>query len=172
MVNNKRANPTRPAAASIEAQIAQLRTMKAAALRTKYREVFGEESRSGNREFLFRRVAWRLQVLAEGDLPERARRRALEIANDADLRIQAAKPFRDAMDAGYSRDPRLPAAGTVLRRVFRDATVEVTVLEEGFEFQGRQYRSLSAIASQVAGSRWNGFLFFGLAEGQGDAQNA
>lgn|GEM_PF-6251861 len=58
-------------------------------LRAKYREVFGEESRSNHKQFLFRRIAWRVQALAEGGLSERARRRALEIASDADLRIRA-----------------------------------------------------------------------------------
>jgi Protein of unknown function (DUF2924) len=60
--------------ASIVAEIAQLRELKTAALRVRYREVYGEESRSSNREFLFRRIAWRLQAKAEGDLSERARR--------------------------------------------------------------------------------------------------
>ena len=53
--------------------------------------MFGEESRSNHKQFLFRRIAWRIQALAEGGLSERARRRALEIANDADLRIRAPK---------------------------------------------------------------------------------
>ena len=73
--------------ASIVAEIDQLRQLKTAALRVRYREIFGEESRSSNRQFLFRRIAWRLQAKAEGDLSERARRRALEIANDADQRL-------------------------------------------------------------------------------------
>jgi Protein of unknown function (DUF2924) len=58
---------------SLEAQIEELRKLPAFALQAKYLELFGEESRSGNRQFLFRRVAWRLQALAEGDLSERAR---------------------------------------------------------------------------------------------------
>ncbi len=74
---------------SVFAEIEALRQMKASALRTKYREAFGEESRSSNRQFLFRRIAWRLQARVEGGLSERARRRALEIADDADLRIRA-----------------------------------------------------------------------------------
>ena len=91
-------------------------------LRQKYIEVFGEESRSNHKQFLFRRIAWRIQALAEGGLSERARRRALEIANDADLRIRAPKT-RFGQDAtldpklSVSRkvagdlDPRLPPPG-------------------------------------------------------------
>ena len=74
---------------SVFIEIEKLRQMKVGALRAKYREVFGEESRSSNKQFLFRRIAWRLQARVEGDLSERARQRALEIADDADLRIRA-----------------------------------------------------------------------------------
>jgi hypothetical protein len=73
-------------------QIEQLRSLTANGLRTKYREVFGEDSRSGNKDYLYRRIAWRLQANAEGDLSERARRRVLEIANDADLRTLTSEP--------------------------------------------------------------------------------
>src|SRR5258708_1646743 len=144
---------------SFDAQIAALRKLPAAALRERYRELFGEESRSSNRQFLFRRVAWRLQALAQGDLSERARERAKEIANDADLKIHPAKTFL-AGKASSERDPRLPPAGTILRRTFKDAEIRVTVLDLGFEYEGRRYNSLSAIASEIAGSRWNGFSFF------------
>jgi len=149
---------------SLEARIAALREMPANALRAQYRELFGEESRSGNRQFLFRRVAWRLQALAEGDLPERARNKALELANDADLRVQASASFFKAAAAAVGRDPRIPPPGTLLRRKFQGRNIEVTVLDDGFEFEGGRYQSLSAIASKVAGTRWNGFTFFANTE--------
>jgi hypothetical protein len=147
--------------ADIEVEIDKLRKLPAVALRAKYRELFGEESRSGNPQLLFRRVAWRIQALAEGDLSERARKRALELANDADLRVLPLKAFLKASMSG-GPDPRLPAPGTILRRSFKGRSLEVKVLDDGLEFEGRRYRSLSAIASEVAGSRWNGFTFFGL----------
>src|ERR1019366_8074568 len=77
--------------AAVLREIENLRRLSVGGLREKYREVFGEDSRSHHKDFLFRRIAWRLQAIAEGDLSERARRRALEIANDADLRIRAPK---------------------------------------------------------------------------------
>ena len=61
------------------------------------------------------------------------------------------------------RDPRLPPPGEVLVREFRGMTAAVRVLEEGFEYQGRRYASLSTIACEVAGTRWNGYRFFELA---------
>jgi len=152
--------------ATLEAEIEQLRKLRIGALRSKYRELFGDESRSFNKQFLFRRVAWRVQSLAEGDLTERARKRALEIANDADLRVQPTKGALIRPVVAKGRDLRLPAVGAVLRRRYRGRMVEVKVLDRGFEFEGRRYDSLSALASEVTGMRWNGFTFFGLARTQ------
>ena len=154
--------------------IEQLRSLNAIALRRKYQEVFGEESRSSNKEFLFRRIAWRLQANAEGGLSERARHRAAEIVDDSDLRIRAPKVFlpaqvpadmTSAVDRTQSqRDQRLPPPGTLLTRRLDNRQIVVKVLEAGFEFETRRYGSLSAIAREVTGTRWNGLLFFGLAE--------
>jgi len=143
-------------------------------LREKYKEVFGEESRSNHKQFLFRRIAWRVQALAEGGLSERARRRALEIANDADLRIRPPKGFDIGVPAERSvtrklaaTDPRLPVPGTLLVREWRGQSIVVKVRTDGFEYDGRLYRSLSGIARAVTGTKWNGFLFFDLAVGNG-----
>ena len=61
-------------------EIEKLRRVSLAAMRQQYREVFGEDTRCRNREHLFRRIAWRVQALAEGDLTERARERASQLA--------------------------------------------------------------------------------------------
>jgi hypothetical protein len=155
-------------------QIEELARMTVGQLRQKYVEVFAEESRSNHKQFLFRRIVWRIQALAEGGLSERARRRAQEIANDADLRIRAPKTFfgQDTTIAprlavhskthGRS-DPRLPEPGTILRRHYKGREIIVRVLADGFEFEQRVYRSLSAIAREITGTKWNGFLFFNLA---------
>jgi hypothetical protein len=153
-------------------EIESLRRTSLAALRARYREVFGEESRSRHREHLFRRIAWRLQALAEGDLSERARDRASEIAQDADLRIIAPRDFftvggervRTARANRNRReqDSRLPLPGTVLRRNWKGRTILVEVLAKGFRYETRHYSSLSAIAVAVTGTRWNGLAFFGL----------
>ena len=158
-------------AATVRAEIESLRHMTVGQLKDKYREVFCEESRSNHKQFLFRRIAWRIQANAEGGLTERARRRALEIANDADLRIRAPKNFlKEAVDnnrAIESRvspmaDPRLPAPGTVLVRRYQGKDVVVRVREDAFECDGRTYLSLSAAVREATGTRWNGFAFFDL----------
>jgi hypothetical protein len=149
-------------------EIAALQQMTPGELRAKYLEVFGEPTRSGNRSFLFKRLAWRLQSLAEGDLSERARRRAAELARDADIRMTMPRPRR-ASTGSQSTGPvltsigqRLPIPGTMLTRQYRGRLIQVTVLADGFEWEGQAYRSLTAVAKAVTGSHWNGCLFFGL----------
>ena len=101
--------------------------------------------------------------MAEGDLSERARERALSLARDADLRLSAPQGLSGmATTAGRHRDARLPAPGTFLRRVFRDQNITVHVLEKGFQHDGIVYRSLSAVARHISGTQWNGFSFFQL----------
>jgi hypothetical protein len=161
-----------PEQASVTAQIQALRGMKVAELRLKWRELFGEDSRSNNRDFLWRRLAWRVQELAYGGLSERAKARLAELSKEVDLRflpprgwkdaIEAATAQRPAVERGPIRDPRLPKPGTVLSRIYRSHDIRVTVLDKGFEWDGRPYKSLSAIAREVTGQRWNGMLFFGL----------
>src|SRR6185437_1717777 len=121
-------------ATGLRTEIESLRHMTTGRLKDKYREVFGEKSRSNHKQFLLRRVAWRLQANALGGLSDRARRRALEIANDDDLRIRAPKNFlKTELDESRTvsthiapaADPRLPAPGTLLVRRYREKDVVV-----------------------------------------------
>ena len=152
----------------VHREIEALRKLKTKALKARYRELFGEESRSSNQAHLFRRIAWRLQALAEGDLSQRARERAADLATDVELRLRPSRQFwqelasADTRSGNQRRDPRLPAIGTLLERKYQDRTIHVKVLKDGFEYDGRQYESLSSIASSLTGTRWNGFSFFGL----------
>lgn len=153
-------------------EIENLRRASLAGLRAKYREVFHEETRSRHREHLFRRIAWRLQARVEGDLSERARVRAQQIARDADLRLIAPRDFFTVGGVGIQtvagdrslakHDRRLPIPGTVLKRNWRGRNILVEVLAKGFRYETRHYSSLSAIAVEITGTRWNGMAFFGL----------
>ena len=150
-------------------EVARLRRMTVAELRERYAEVTGEETRSRHKDYLVRRIAWRLQANAEGDLSERARRRAMELAADSDVRLTAPRN-KAAPPAGQtkvatlhiSQDDRLPMPGAVLTRQYKGQTVEVRVLPDGFEFEGEVYKSLSAVARAVTGTHWNGYHFFRL----------
>ena len=153
----------------LQRELAALEQLSSRELKGRYEQLFGEPPLSGHRRHLLKRIAWRLQSLAEGDLTERARRRADELASDADVRLTAPRAARAKSKETTSRrsnsngrDPRLPAPGAVLTRRYKDRLLEVEVLAEGFEFEGRVYRTLSAVAKVVTGAHWNGHLFFGL----------
>lgn len=165
---------------NVKKDIAALERMTVGQLRERYAEVFGEPARSGNRQWLLRRVAWRLQALAEGNLAtraiERARDRARELARDADLRLRPPDaPITSTCLNGtiatgalpIRRDERVPPPGTVLTRPFKGHEYRVTILPNGFEYDGEVYRSLSAVAHAITGSHWNGLYFFGLADRKG-----
>ncbi|MGD0302453.1 MAG: DUF2924 domain-containing protein [Bryobacteraceae bacterium] len=146
-------------------EIHALRGQKVAELKNKYLCVFGRESQSNNKPFLVRRIAWRLQAEAEGSLSERARQRAVALAEESDLRIRAPETFLKRLSGEVGKkaaDPRLPPAGTILTRQFRGQSIVVEVLENGFRYQEQVYKSLSAVARQVSGVQWNGFSFFAL----------
>ncbi len=151
---------------AIADELAVLRRMTTPELKQKYIGVFGEEARTGNKDWLVKRIIWRLQAIAEGDLSERARRRAAELAEDADLRVTAPRTGQPKFDVAQSIKQnaisRLPMPGTVLARPYKGTTILVTVREEGFEHEGALYRSLSAVAKAVTGSHWSGHRFFGL----------
>lgn len=156
----------------IRRSIKALESLSAKELRGKYAEVFGEPSRSNNRQWLYRRVAYRLQILAEGDLSERGHSRAYELARDADLRVRPPLGFQMWSSAegaptvtkplNFKKNPRIPAAGTVITRVYQGKTHHVTVLPSGFEYEGHSYKTLTAVAQAITGSHWNGFAFFNL----------
>jgi len=156
----------------VTAQIEIFRQMTVEQLRLKWRELYGEDTRSGNRDYLWRRLAWRVQELAYGGLSERAKTRIKELSQGDDLRMLPPRGWQplsgatqnspSTSNSGPVRDPRIPRPGTVLSRRYHGQEIRVTVLEDGFEWNGRHFRSLSALAREVTGQRWNGLLFFGL----------
>jgi hypothetical protein len=152
-------------------EIAALQRLTVKELRVRYAEAFGEDTNANNRDWLIKRIAWRVQALAEGDLSERARRRAEELANDADLRLSPPRVKVMPTEAtggtvtgvlADRADDRLPPPGTVITRAYKGQTLQVRVLADGFEYAGQVYKSLSAVAKAVTGSHCNGFAFFRL----------
>ena len=160
---------------NIAKELAAMRQMNARELQAKYAEVFGEATRSRHKEQLIRKIAWRMQANAEGGLSERALRRARELANDADLRVTAPrKPKRSRKGkvktvARKTTNNGTLLPGTILTRVYKGRELQVTVLTDGFEFEGERYRSLSAIAKMITGSHWSGNRFFGVQKKGGAA---
>ena len=161
---------------NIAHEMAVLRRLSNRELYAKFAELYGNDARtSKNRVWLIRRIAWRMQALAEGDLSERARQRAAELANDADLRLAPprTKPAAPPPKPRIKRTsvPRASSRlriGTVLARLYKGEAIHVTVLDHGFALDGRVYSSLSAVAKAITGSHCSGYRFFGLTEQGGE----
>jgi hypothetical protein len=156
---------------NVARELAALQRLTLPQLRLRYAEVFGETTNANNRIWLLKKIAWRLQALAEGGLSERALRRAAELANDADLRANPPKdlpmPMPEMPAPRPHADDRLPAPGTILTRPYKGVVLQVKILADGFEHDGRVYPSLSAVAKAITGSHCNGFLFFKHSLNQG-----
>ncbi len=155
---------------NIDKEVARMREMTVGELREQYAEVFGEATNARNKQWLIKRIAWRMQANEEGDLSERARRRAMELANDANIRMMpprdskraAAAPERTIAHEVKSQPSQELLPGTKLERFYKGRTVHVLVTDKGFVFEGDRYKSLTAVAKAATGKHWNGYHFFGL----------
>ncbi|NRD63938.1 DUF2924 domain-containing protein [Corallococcus exiguus] len=191
MAKRGTARAARTQLADVPQQLAALASMSVPDLAEKYLEVYGEPTRSRNRDYLKKRLAFRIQELAEGGLSSRAVARISELGDKLPERwrmrqVEKMKPSAPpppaaadgraaAADGGAAaadgRDARLPPPGTVLTRVFKGAQHRVTVREGGIEYEGQLHRSLSFVAKLITGTAWNGYSFFGLKDG-GSKQKA
>jgi Protein of unknown function (DUF2924) len=135
---------------SIAARVAALPKTPTPELKQMWRELFDKEPPGFSRNYLISRLAYRIQELAYG---------GLKPANRAKLDALA-----DALDpkAARKRVTNGPIVGTQLIREWRGVEQRVTVLADGFEWEGRRYKSLSAVARAISGTRWNGWAFFGM----------
>ena len=138
---------------SVLARVAALKTTPTPDLKAMWRDLFDSEAPPYNRRFLESRLAYRIQELAHGGLKPDTVARLEALAEDLDGgdAVRRKRPVKDR-----------PIAGTRLVREWQGIEHCVTVLDDGFEYQGRPYKSLSAIARAITGTRWNGLLFFGL----------
>ena len=157
-------------------QIADLPKMSATQLQGLHRELFGEAHPIANCQHLRRKIAWHLQAAKDGGLPESVRQYAIAIARGTELRMrisenasrrQSGVPLDQIVTTKVvqTRDSRLPMPGSLIVKNYKAQTVVVKVLNDGFEYDGRRFASLSAIAGEITGTRWNGFAFFGLEKG-------
>lgn len=139
----------------IPARLAALKAMPVTDLKKQWQELFGVPAPNNSRAFLESRLAYRIQELTYGG-PDRETRRILDLLADEVSGTLTRK--------SQIADPRNPVVGTRLIREWNGVEHTITVLRDGFEWQGRPYKSLSAIARAITGTRWNGYRFFGLRE--------
>ncbi len=139
-----------------------------AELKAFHLETFGKPTSSRHRVWLVRHIAWRLQADAEGDLTERALRRAAELSEGRNLR-ERRPPQRRVVESSATKVVALPprhgvhlVPGTVLEREWKGEVHRVIVHPEGFEYRGQFYPSISAVALAITGTSWSGYRCYGL----------
>jgi len=155
-------------------EIAALKKMTVGELRDEWHRLYGDPTRSRNRDYLWRRLAWRVQELAHGGLSGATNARLQELAPDAFARAgtprgAAGTALAASMQTVGSeprrvRDPRLPAPGTVIIKNYKGHELRLVVHDDHFELDGQSFNSVSEAARHVTGARWNGMLFFGLTQ--------
>ena len=143
---------------TVLARVAALKTTPTPALKEQWRELFGKEPPPYNRRFLESRLAYRIQEFAYGGLKKET--------------IERLETLGEQLDGGNivvrrTRVDNRPIAGTRLIREWQGVEHCVTVLQDGYEYGGRPYKSLSAVARSITGTRWNGWVFFGLKNWRG-----
>jgi hypothetical protein len=138
---------------SVLARVAALKTTSTPELKQQWRDLFGKEPPPFNRRYIESRLAYRIQELAYGGLKPETLRRLLGLGEQLD---------GGRIDVRKRRVDDRPITGTRLIREWQGVEHTVTVLADGFEYQGRPYKSLSAVARAITGTQWNGPLFFGL----------
>jgi hypothetical protein len=146
--------------ADVLGRLAALKTTATPELKQQWRELFGAEPPPYNRRFLESRLGYRIQELAYGGLKPETLARLERLGEQFDGGKVAVRRIRG--------DDR-PITGTRLIREFQGVEHTVTVLQDGYDYQGRPYQSLSAIARAITGTRWNGWVFFGLKNKRGSA---
>jgi len=152
---------------TILAEILTLKEASVPELQKRYSELFdGKKAASNNKTYLWQRIAYRIQELEYGGLPEEARDKAEELAKEYDP-INNKALRQNGINNGIdkrcnSRDTRLPIPGTIIIKNYKGAEIGVKILEKGFEYNGKVYKTLTAIAKKVTGSHWNGYLFFNM----------
>ena len=144
-------------------QILALKEATLSDLQMKYSELFdGKKVPSNNRTYLWQRIAYRIQELQYGSLPEEAKDKIAQIAQEYDpINNKALRPDASKRRKPW-RDGRLPVPGTIINKTYKGKDILVKVLDIGFEYDGKVYKTLTRIAKEITGSHWNGFGFFNL----------
>ena len=153
---NDATNTEHPGKNGIRRQLADLDDLPTGELKARWLALYGKEPPRFNRQFLIKRLSYRIQELAYGGLPNELRGRMNQLLDDEGYNEIGVKTGK--------RKPNMdkPIPGTLLIREWDGERHEVTVREDCFEYRGMPYRSLSAVARKITGTRWNGPAFFGL----------
>jgi len=150
-----RAGERDAADASVVTQLAALKRMTVVELKTQWESLFGAPAPNNSRSYLELRLGYRIQELTLGGLSRETRRTLDLLADEIDGKIGRKSIIADS---------RNPVLGTRLVREWDGVEHTVTVIKDGFDWQGQKFKSLSAAARAITGTQWNGYRFFGLRE--------
>ena len=149
-----------------------IETLKSATLPTiqeRYKELFNvAEAPCANKPYLIKKITYRLQEMACGGLSDEAKAQIAELIekydpiNNKALRPQVVSAGKNVVSIPFMRDKRLPIPGTVIHKKYKGEDIHIKILDKGFEYKDKYYRSLTAIAFELTGAHWNGFAFFNL----------
>ncbi len=155
--------------AEIDLELEVLKQLSIERIQEKYKELYGvTELPCDNKTYLLKRIAYKLQERSLGGLSKKARVRIDELilrydpVNNKALRPHIVSAGAVVQALPFMRDKRLPIPGTLIRKKYKGKELIVKVLEKGFEYNGKKYRSLSAIALEITNAHWSGFTFFNL----------
>ena len=145
-------------------EIVALKNAPVEELLRRYKELYGEDATGNHRLYLWRKIAYRLQEREQGSLSAKAMGRLKALIEEYDpINNKALRPDKPASCLPVTaKDKRLPIPGTVITKEYKNTKRQVKVLEKDFEYNGKIYKTLSAIAKEITGAHWNGYLFFNL----------
>ena len=144
-------------------QILALKELAVPELQARYSELFdGKKATSNNKTYLWQRIAYRIQEIAYGGLPDPIYNKVKELVNEFDpINNKMLRP--DIANKQFiTRDKRLPIPGTIIIKNYKGTEIRVKALEKGFEYNGKFYKTIGAVASAITGAHWNGYSFFNL----------
>ena len=153
---------------SVISRIMAIKDVPIKDLQKKYEELFeGKKATSTNKTYLWKKIAYRIQEMQNGGLSEKSRARIEELIKEHDpINNKVLRPDADLENSSNnklkSRDSRLPIPGTIITKQYKGTTLQVKVLEKGFEYNGRLFKSLTGLTKEITGLHWSGYNFFGL----------
>ncbi|HNX82243.1 MAG TPA: DUF2924 domain-containing protein [Candidatus Omnitrophota bacterium] len=153
----------------INLELDVLKQLSTERIQEKYKELFSlKELPCDNKMHLLKRIAYKLQEQVMGGLSKKAKARLEELTlrydpvNNKALRPQVMSAGVVVQSLPFLRDKRLPIPGTIIRKKYKNQELIVRVLENGFEYNGKKFKTLTAVAGEITGAHWSGYSFFGL----------
>ena len=150
---------------TLSTQIEALKKAPLNELQRRYKELFkGEDIAIHKRTYLQRKIAYKLQEFERGGLSVKAKQRLEALIQEYEpINNKALRPDKPVINQSAPvKDRRLPIPGTIITKKYKGTSYQIKVLEKGFEYNGKIYKSLTAVAKEMSGAHWNGYLFFNL----------